>query len=293
MENLSKLKVVGGIAIVVLIWGSVWPIYKIALNYAPPILFAGLRSILAGILFSAFLFPKRGDIRLKEVWHIYLISAIFNIIIFYGLQSFGLQYLPSGLFSVIVYIQPVLVVLLAWLWLKESLTTMKIVGIIIGFLGVIFVSLEGISGNVSTIGIIMALITGIGWAIGTVYVKKTSSLVNGFWLIAIQNLIGGAFLIITGMTTEELSSIKWNLPFIATLLYGAVFGVTLAFVIYFKLINAGEAGKVSSFTFLVPLISVLIGTVFLNEPFKLSLLFGMILILVSIYMINRKSLRAN
>ncbi len=288
MGNLSKSKVIGGIAMVVLIWGSVWPIYKIALNYAPPILFAGLRSILAGLLFSTFLFRKWRKIRLKEVWHIYLISSIFNVIIFYGCQSIGLQYLPAGLFSVIVYLQPVLVVLLAWLWLKESLTTMKVVGIIIGFLGVIFVSLEGITGKVSTIGILLALITGIGWAIGTIYVKKKTTLVNGFWLVAIQNLIGGIFLFIVGMSIEETSSIKWNLPFIVTLLYGAIFGVTIAFLIYNKLMSAGEASKVSSFTFLVPLISVLIGTLFLNEAFTLSLLVGMILILGSIFMINRK-----
>ncbi|MFP3919896.1 DMT family transporter [Lysinibacillus telephonicus] len=290
MGNISRLKVIAGVAIVVLIWGTVWPIYKIALNYAPPILFAGLRSILGGLLFSAFLLPKWREIRFKEVWHIFIISAIFNVIIFYGLQSIGLQYLPAGLFSVIVYLQPVLVVLLAWLWLKEPLTTMKISGIIIGFLGVIFVSFDGITGKVSAIGILLALITGIGWAIGTVYVKKKSSLVNGLWLVAMQNIIGGIVFIIIGMGTEDITSIDWNLPFIATLLYGAVFGVTLAFVIYNKLMSAGEASKVSSFTFLVPLISVLIGTLFLNEPFTYSLLIGMVLILGSIYMINRKNI---
>ena len=198
--------------------------------------------------------------------------------IFNGVQTYGLQFLPSGLFSVIVYIQPVLVVLLAWLWLKESLTLLKIVGMIIGFLGVVAVSFDGISGQISLFGILLALITGLGWAIGTVYVKKTSSLVNGLWLVAIQNIIGGMVLSGIGISVENVSDIQWNSSFVSILLFGAVLGVTGATAVYNLLMRSGESSKVSSFTFLVPLIAVLLGTIFLNEPFTPSLLVGLVLI---------------
>ena len=52
--------------------------------------------------------------------------------------------------------------------------------------------------------------------------------------------------------------------------------------------SKGEAGKVSSFTFLVPLIAVLLGTIFLDEPFTITLFIGMVMILLSIYLINKK-----
>src|SRR3954469_14247993 len=159
MEKLSKPKSALAIALVVLIWGFTWPIYKIALEYTPPVLFAGMRTLLGGVLLALVLLPQWRKIEWKKTWPIYLISALFNIIIFNGVQTFGLQYLPSGLFSVIVYLQPVLVVLLAWMWLKESLSVMKIVGMIIGFLGVVVVSMDGISGDISLLGILLALIT--------------------------------------------------------------------------------------------------------------------------------------
>ena len=206
LEKLSKSKTMLGIAFVVLTWGFVWPIYKIALNYTPPFIFAGMRTLLGGILLSLVLLPKWKEIQWKKTWHIYVISAFFNIMIFNGVQTYGLQYLPSGLFSVIVYLQPVLVVLLAWLWLKESLTLLKIVGMIIGFLGVFAVSFDGISGQVSFYGILLAFITGLGWAIGTVYVKKTSGLVNGLWLVAIQNIIGGVVLSGIGLNVENVTA---------------------------------------------------------------------------------------
>ena len=137
-------------------------------------------------------------------------------------------------------------------------------------------------------GIILAFITGLGWAIGTVYVKKTSVLVNGLWLVAIQNIIGGIVLSGIGLTVENVTAIQWNLPFVSILLFGAVLGVTGATAVYNLLMRSGESSKVSSFTFLVPLIAVLLGTIFLNEPFTPSLLVGLVLILSSIYMINRK-----
>lgn len=286
---MSKSKAILGIAFVVLTWGLVWPIYKIALNYTPPFLFAGMRTLLGGMLLSLVLLPKWKEIQWKKTWPIYTIAAFFNIMIFNGIQTYGLQFLPSGLFSVIVYLQPVLVVLLAWLWLKESLTLMKIVGMIIGFLGVVAVSLDGISGQVSFYGILLAFITGLGWAIGTVYVKKTSGMVNGLWLVAIQNIIGGIVLSGIGLRVENMSDIQWNLPFVSILLFGAVLGVTGATAVYNKLMRSGESSKVSSFTFLVPLIAVLLGTIFLQEPFTPSLLVGLVLILLSIYSINRKS----
>ena len=121
--------------------------------------------------------------------------STFNIMIFNGVQTYGLQFLPFGLFSVIVYLQPVLVVLLAWLWFKESLTIIKIVGMVIGFLGVVAVSLQGISGQVSFLWYFTSFHYRFNLqAIGTVYVKKTSVLVNGLWFMAIQNIIGGIVL---------------------------------------------------------------------------------------------------
>lgn len=289
MEKLSKPKAAIGIAFVVLVWGMCWPIYKVALSFSPPLLFSGMRALLGGILLVLVLLPQWRKIQWKKNWHIYTIVAFFNIIIFNGVQMLGLQYLPSGLFSVIVYLQPVLVVLLARMWLKESLSVMKIVGMMIGFMGVVVVSLDGISGKISYIGILLALVTGIGWAIGVVYVKKTSTQVHGLWLVALQNIIGGIILTGAGIGMEDISLIEWNLPYISSLLYGAILGVTGATAVYFKLMNSGESSKVSSFTFLVPLISVVMGTLFLGEPFTLSLLGGLFLILLSIYLINRKA----
>lgn len=286
---MKNFKTIISLSAIVCIWGSVWPIYKYALQFSPPVLFSGIRSIIAGLFLTLILIPQWKRIKWKENWSVYVISSIFNVILFYGVQSIGLQYLPAGLYSVIVYLQPVIVVILAWAILHEPLNRIKIIGVLLGFLGVVMVSIDGISGKIAPIGFVFALITAIGWAIGTIYVKVKSHVVHGVWLVALHNVIGGFCMLIYGLRVEDFQSIEWNLPFIVCLFYGAIFGVALAFALYYNLMSKGEAGKVSSFTFLVPLIAVLLGTIFLDEPFTLTLFMGMVLILVSIYLINKQS----
>ncbi|MFF2092325.1 DMT family transporter [Paenibacillus sp. NPDC058174] len=274
------------ILFLVLIWGLSWSIYKTALAYTPPLLFSGIRSLLGGLLLAIFLLPKRDKLKFRQNWRRYSISALFNAVLFYGVQSIGLIYLPGGLFSVLVYFQPVLIGLLAWMWLGEKLSLLKITGLIIGFLGILAVSADGITGDVSLLGVSLALLTALSWALGVIYVKKESRHTDSMWMVAMQFIIGGIALTGIGSATESWSSIVWNGPFILGLVYGATCGIPIAFVIYFKLMNTGDASKVAAFTFLVPLIAVLTGTVFMHEPFTYSLLAGLALIIISIGCVN-------
>ncbi|MED1471468.1 DMT family transporter [Bacillus salipaludis] len=287
MQSPFRIKTALAISFVVIIWGMNWPVSKYALPYTPPLLYAGMRTLLGGILLALVLLPQWEKLQWRKNWIIYFIVALLNTVIFNGVQTIGLQYLPSGLFSVIVYLQPVLVTLFSWMWLKEPLSSMKVVGLILGFLGVAVISLGGIRGDISILGISLALITGIGWSLSVVFVKKTNNQVHGLWLVAIQGIIGGSILTGTGLGIENPSMIVWNIPYLSCLLFSAIFAMAAATAVYFKLMNTGESSKIASFTFLVPVISVAIGTLFLHEPFTYSLLKGLALILLSIYLINR------
>lgn len=289
MGKLSRLQSFGLIAFLVLAWGVSWPIYKVAIDYTPPLLFAGMRTLLGGLLFCILLFPRRRLIRWKQNWQVILISAALNVVLFFGLQTVGLLLMPSGLLSVLVYFQPVLVGIFAWMWLGEPMTVSKLTGLIMGFMGVVAISSTGFSGHIAGIGIIIALLTGLSWALGTVYIKKEGHHVDSLWLVALQFLIGGIVLTAAGLMTEEWTSITWNAPYLSGLGFGILFGIIASWSIYFKLVKSGEASQVASYTFLVPLIAVCIGTLFLKEPFTVNLVIGLILIGLSIYLVNRKS----
>lgn len=270
-------------------WGLTWPIYKVALDYTPPILFAGMRTLIGGLLLCVALLPRRGAVRWRQTWRVYGIAALYNGFLFYGLQTVGLRYLPEGLFTVLVYLQPVLVGLFAWLWLGESMSTGKWTGLLAGFAGVGVISAGSLSGRISALGVVLALGAALAWAAGTVYVKRTGDQVDALWLVAFQCLLGGAALTAIGLATEHGSAIAWNALYMVGLAYGSIFGIPVSWIVFVLLIRAGEAGKVASFTFLVPLIAILIGTLFLHEPFTVDLLAGLILIVVGILLVNRRT----
>ncbi|CAM3927039.1 DMT family transporter [Cohnella lubricantis] len=275
--------------VLVLTWGISWSIYKMALAYSPPLLFAGLRSLFGGAILALFLLPKARNLQWRRNWRRYAISALLNTAGFYGLQNFGLSYMPAGLFSVLVYFQPILIGLFAWLWLGEKMTVLKVLGLILGFVGIVAVSADGFTGELSAIGIALGLLSALCWALGVIYVKKESKHVDAMWMVAAPSFLGGIALTAVGSFTESWAEVAWNGTYWAGLGFGATFGVPITFVIYYTLVNQGDASKVATFTFLVPLIAVLAGTVFMNEPFTYSLLVGLALIVLSICFVNRPS----
>lgn len=290
MGTLSKKQSFLLILFLVTVWGINWPLSKMALAYMPPILFSGARTLLGGLLLLAIAIPRYQKLHIKKTWSIYCISAVVNVILYYGLQTIGLNYLPAGLFSAIVFLQPVLVGIFSWLWLGESMNGLKITGLVLGFagVGVICSGAGGLSGHISVAGVLLALGSALSWALGTIFVKKKGPSVDPIWLVTLQLIIGGMFMSIVGSSIESWSEVVWSPIFISSLLFISIFVIAIGWLVFYKLIDSGEASKVASYTFLIPLIAILTGTLFLNEPFTISLLIGLIFILLSIYFVNRK-----
>jgi drug/metabolite transporter (DMT)-like permease len=294
MQGLSKTKTFFLLAFLVLIWGINWPLSKYALNFTPPVLFAGMRTLLGGLLLLIYALPKYKSLQFKKNWIIYSVSALLNIIVFYGLQTVGLKFMPAGLFSAIVFLQPVLLGIFSWLWLGEAMYGIKIIGLILGFLGVAVISLNGIIGHLSVIGIGLALGTAIGWGLGTVYVKKTGDRVDSIWMVTIQLLIGGIFLTGLGLGTENWFDITWNVTYTSLLVFISIFVIALGWLAFFTLVGAGEASTVGSYTFIIPLVSVISSALFLHEAITKNLIGGLLLVIISILFvtIKPKSLKA-
>lgn len=290
MPKLTKLQSFILILFLVIVWGINWPLSKFALAYMPPVLFSGTRTLLGGLLLLVIAIPRYRKLNLGKTWPIYLISAAVNVILYYGLQTVGLNYLPSGLFSAIVFLQPVLVGIFSWLWLGESMNGMKIAGLLLGFVGVGVISsgAGGLSGHISVEGVLLALGSALSWALGTVYVKRVGPRVDPIWLVTLQLIAGGLAMTAAGSGVESWRDVQWNAAFIASLLFISIFVIAIGWLVFYRLIDSGEAGKVASYTFLIPLVAIWTGTIFLDEPFTSTLLIGLVCIVVSIYLVNRR-----
>jgi drug/metabolite transporter (DMT)-like permease len=277
-------------AVLVLAWSSSFSVVKVGLDYAPPVLFAGGRTLLSGVIMSAVALVWGGSPNLRRDWRVFAFLGMFNVVLFIGAQTFAVLYLPSGTAAVLIYLQPILVGVLAWTVLGEPLTATKVVGLLLGFAGIVAVSSGGLldaAGEVTLVGVVSGVASALAWAMGTVGFKKYEARISTLWAIALPFLAGGAALTVLGLFIEPLSGVSWSGPLFSSVLYSAFIGTGLAWMLFFGLVRAGEASRVASFIFVVPLAAVVIGAVVLDEALGLSLLAGAALIVSGIYLVNR------
>lgn len=279
--------VVLAFALLVVFWGSSFSVVKVGLEYAPPMLFAGLRTLLGGSAMVVAALVWGGNPHLRRDWPVFLLLSAFNVVFFIGFQTLAILNLPSGTAAVLVYLQPILVGLLAWLILGESLPAVKVVGLVLGFLGIVAVSVEGISGSISAMGVMFGAGSAFFWAMGTVLFKRFQERVSAMWAVALPFLIGGVVLTTFSYTTERWAEVSLTGSLFASLGYAALIGVALAWLIWFTLVQAGEASRVAAYIFFVPLVGIIIGALFLDERLTASLLVGAALIVSGIYLVNR------
>ncbi len=151
------------LVLVSLIWGSAYPIIKILENYVSPIYVALLRSLIGGLII--FFIWRKIVYGFKET-----IAGLLNNALFLIFLNLGIMYSKNpSLAAVLVYTQPIFVVILSKLYLKINITLFQYIGIIIGFIGILLTNASSIG---FSLGLIFSLLSGISWAMGTVYFVK-------------------------------------------------------------------------------------------------------------------------
>jgi drug/metabolite transporter (DMT)-like permease len=268
-------------------WGTTFAAVKIGLESAPAVLFAGLRSLVGGAAMAVLAWRRTGWPVLAGQGRDYTLLTALNVLLFFGLQTVAIGLLPSGLAAVLVYLQPVLVGVLAWWLLDESMTTGKILGLVLGFAGIVVVGGGAFAGHVSGAGVAVAVASALAWALGTIVFKATDGRVDAWWAVAVPFLLGGVLLTAVGLVVEG-PDIGWSPRFVVALAYAGLVGTALAWSLWFGRVAAGEAGRAASYIFFVPLVGVVVGAVLLDETLTASLLVGGALVVLGVYLVNRR-----
>ncbi|WP_119068709.1 DMT family transporter [Rubrobacter indicoceani] len=276
--------------VLIALWGSSFAVVKVGLEVSPPLLFAGLRAMVGGavMLLVARMFGGKPNFRRNAGAFVAL--TLLNVVFFIGFQTFAIMSLPSGLAAVLVYLQPVLVGLLAWRFLGEGLSGVKVSGLLLGFFGIAVVSLGGLAsgvGGTTASGVLFGVLSAFFWACGTVYFKRVQDRVSPLWSVAVPFFAGGVMLSLLGLLTESVSDVELGAVYLGSLAYSSLAGISASWLIWFALVGAGEASRVSAYIFAVPLSAVVVGVVVLGEELHASLVFGGALVLLGIYLVNR------
>lgn len=263
--------------------GSSFAIGKIGLNYSSPLVLAGLRFLLAGIIMAVIikLLKRKQPSSLKNWGQVAIIGTLQTAGVM-GCIFISLRTISASESSILTFMNPLLVIIFGTLFLGIKYKWYQWGGVALGFLGV-GITLGGI--NDFKIGIVFGALSAVFWATSTLLVNKWGVNFDTWSLSAYQMLFGGALLLLLSLVLENpYFIVNKNSMFI--LLWLIIMSSIVQFAVWYFLLQNGEPGKTSSYLFLAPFFGVLTGSVLLDEPISYSLIVGGVFILTGIYLVN-------
>lgn len=264
------------------------------LPFAPPLAFAGLRALLAGLVLLGLLAARRQPLVPPPAsWPWVAVVGLTATTLAFGAMFLSPGQAGAGIASVLGNIQPLLVPALAAVFLGERMTRGKWAALMCGLAGVILIASPQLvgAGNSGVAGPALALAASLGLALSTVLVKQMQPQIDVLLLTAWQLLLGSLPLLVASALVEEVAAIRWVWPFVALLLFLALPGTALANAVWYDLIRHDDVGRLSLFFFLIPVFGLLFARVLLGEAVAPMALLGIGVTFVGIGVVAWEALR--
>ncbi len=270
---------------------------KVTLNFGtPPIFSAGIRFFIGGlVLWVVFWWKKETLSTHPRAISLYLQFAILNFGVSYTLTYWATQFIYSNLSAIIWAGFPIVVALLSHFMLKtERVTGRKIFSILVGTIGLILILANSgsLGGEKVTLGILVVTFAVLVAAYPNVYLKKHHDVVSPVALNTISQSVAGILLLSLSFFTESVSQVQWTIQNISAILYLAIFGSAIAWLIYFWLFAHISMMQISYVALFPPVIATIIGWIFLNEQLNMMMILGTILVLSGAFILNIKKVRS-
>ncbi len=267
-------KVLALLVSLTLIWGTNWPLFKIALDEIPVLTFRTIVLVTAVAVLYAVVRLRRESLAVPQgKWPRLILASIMNITVWNIATSFAVLYIPSGHASVLAYTMPLWVAVLGLVVFHQKPTGRLLVALLIGATAVVALMAPNFGSYANAPwGLFWGLFAGFCWAIGTYLIKRTTwpgmSISLTFWQVAISlpPIALGAVLI-DGVPTHAFST----QAMVATLYTGAI-PMALGTAAWFALVKLLPAQVAALSSIAIPIVAVISGVVLLHEP--LSLLQG-------------------
>jgi len=273
------------------VWGSTYLAIRIGVADLPPMLFAGIRFLIAGALLAGILIAAGDHMpRGTRDWRILGITGLFLLLGGNAWVVWAEQFVESGPASVFVAAVPL------WAAFFDALVpggttvfTWRIgAGLVLGFLG------SGLLAGVTPAELMAADLKGPialtlasgSWALGTVYSKRNPTDTSPYAAAAAQMLVGGAAITVLGLLLGEASAWRLSPSGLGALAYLVVFGSIIGYTAYAYALRHASATIVGTYAYVNPVVAVLLGWLILDEAVTLRTFAAMALILGAVLMIQ-------
>ena len=285
-----RLRLLAAFGVVYLFWGSSYLASRIGVLHSPPLLFAGTRFIVAGLvmLLVARLLGARVRPAGRE-WRDLGVLALLAFVISNGLSIWALQWLPSNQAALLNVSAPLWIVLLGAFGTRGHRPGgRELAGLALGFLGTALVirpsSAPGLSTGLVPPGAV--LLACLSWAVATIYLRNVGPRIPVQALIGWQMLLGGLGLTLAGLARGEAAAWHFSWASVLSLAWLVVFASCLAHTAYAWLALRTAPTSLGTYAYVNPLIATLLGWWVLDERLTPLQLTGMPIVLGGVLLIN-------
>jgi drug/metabolite transporter (DMT)-like permease len=275
----------------VVFWGSSWAVVKLGLEELPPLRFAGLRMLLAGLLMLPFSGLHRGRLEARA-WGRLVGVGVLQIALPYGLLFIAQQWIPSSWSALLFSTYSVWLLLLGRALLPDQpLTPVKLGAAALGLTGVVALQLEhlhglGLSGTV-LLGVVLSLVATVSISVANVLVRRSLGGVTPGLSVCVQTLSSSLLLLAASWGMEAELPASWTPRSVGALVYLAVFATAVTYQLLFWMLPRMSLSAIGAMPVLDTLVAGLLGVVLLDEAVTPSLLVGGALILSGAALANR------
>lgn len=282
-SSFSRSQLLGYIALC-LIWGSTWLAIRLVVRDAPPLEAAAVRFLIGGLLLLGLAWTqKRRWPRPQREWNSILVLSISVMAVPYGLLFWAEQHVTSSMAAVLFSAMPLMVALLTPVMTGRKVPRSAVFALVISFGGLLVLLLRDLSASRPALwgdAAVMVAMMLSGWSV--VYAKKRLQEVDSVVSTGLQLLFGSVALFWGTWALEAHRHAHWTVTSLGALAFLTIFGSCVAFVLYYWLLKRMQPYQLSTISLIVPIIAVLEGALFKQEPIPLTMLFAMSVVLISV-----------
>jgi len=275
---------------VYVLWGSTYIGIAVVVETLPPILSVSLRFLLAGALLAGWVLWRRGRsaFRVRPTEAVTAIAVGILLPSSNALLFLAQRDVPSGLASLIIATVPLWVIVLGFATGVRP-TGAVLVGVLVGFAGVaLLVRPGGDVGDATALGLTLAVISSVTWAIGSYVSSRLSMPKDAFAATAIVMTAGGLFLLPIGLAVDPIDPGSWSIRSIVAFGYLVVFGSLVGYTAYVWLLANAPIGKVATYAYVNPVVAILLGALILHERVTTTIMVGAAVIVAAVAIVVRR-----
>lgn len=287
----TRAKAILALALLCILWGTTWVASKFGVQHMPPLQLSAIRQLIGGSLYLAYFSFKGRALPRGREWGPIIVLSFLNIFLTNGLSTWGVKYISSGLAAIIAAMVPLWMVIFSVFTGKYQRNNLSLIGLILGFLGICIIFYEHLQDFFNAefrFGISLSLTASISWALGTLYTKDQAQAFNPYFSIGLQMIISGIALGTVAIATGNVIPIG-SIPAVSwmAIAYLAVFGSVMAFMMYLYALQHLPTEQASIYAYINPIVALLVGSFVFEEKLNAAIIFGGLVALGGVYLVNR------